>query len=141
MVILLHWKCFTYNLWCRSIVTTKPQVTKGKPIRGTVKQPQKFNPASNPGVYGRCGKSGCVGKQQCPAKDAICQKCYKCGHFHNVCRTKSIRAMSTEDSEEEFFVGMIEDPGPSVVPTVSSGTNPWTVKVLLNDHQMELHCC
>lgn len=49
--------------------------------------------------------------------------------------------MSTEDSEEEFFVGMIEDPGPSVVPTVSSGTNPWTVKVLLNDHQMELHCC
>ena len=32
---------------------------------------------------------------------------------------------------------MIDDPAPLVVPTVRSGTDPWTVNVLLNDHQIE----
>ena len=71
-----------------AIANKKPQATKAKPTRGSVKQPQEFNPVSNPQVCGRCGKSGHVGKQQCPAKEATCQKCHKRGHFRNVCRTK-----------------------------------------------------
>ena len=124
-----------------AIATKKPQATKAKPTRGSVKQPQKFNLVSNPQVCGRCGKSGHVGKQQCPAKEAMCRKCHKRGHFQNVCLTKSVRAVSSEDPEKNFFVGMIDDPAPLVVPlvvpTVSSGTDPWTVNVLLNDHQIE----
>ena len=53
-----------------TIATKKPQATKAKPTRGSAQQPQKFNPVSNPQVCGRCGKSGHVGKQQCPAKEA-----------------------------------------------------------------------
>ena len=70
-------------------------------------------------------------------KEAMYRKCHKRGHFQNACQTKSVRAVSTEDPEKDFFVGMIDDPAPLVVPTVSSGTDPWTVNVLLNDHQIE----
>ena len=119
------------------IVTKKPQTTRSKSTRERAnKQPQKSYPASNPQVCGRCGKSH-LDKQQCPAKEAICRKCHKRGHFQSVCRTKSLKSVSTEDPVEDFFVGMIDEPAPLVVPTVSSGSDPWMVDVLLNDHLIE----
>ena len=116
-----------------AVVTKKPQTTRTKSTRGSAhKQLQK----SNPQVCGRCGKSH-MGKQQCPAKEAICLECHKRGHFQNVCRTKSVQVVSTEDQEDDFFAGTVEEPAPLVVPAVISGSDPWTVNVLLNDHLME----
>ena len=100
-------------------------------------QPQKFNPVTNSQICGRCGKSGHVGKQHCPAREATCRKCHKRGHFQSVCRTRSVKAVSSEDPEDDFFVGAVEEPSPLVVPTISSGTDPWTVDVLLNDCRIE----
>ena len=54
-----------------------------------------------------------------------------------MCRTKSVRVVSTEDSGEETFVGMIEDSESLIIPTVSTGTEPWTVNVLLNKLPVE----
>ena len=45
--------------------------------------------------------------------------------------------MSTEDPEDDFFVGAVEEPSPLVVPTIGSGTDPWTVDVLLNNCRIE----
>ena len=88
-------------------------------------------------ICGRCGKSGHVGKQQCPAREATCRKCHKRGLFQSVCRTKSVKAVSTETPENNFFVGVIDDPAPLVIPTISS--DPWTVNISLNDCPITFH--
>ena len=48
-----------------------------------------------------------------------------------------VKAVSTEDPEDDFFVDAVKEPTPLVVPTISSGTDPWTVDVLLNDCRIE----
>ena len=121
-----------------AILAKKSQSTKAKQLASTsTKQPHKPDPVINPRICGRCGKSGHVGKQQCPAREAMCRKCHRRGHFQSVCRTRSVKAVSTEDPEDDFFVGAVEEPTPLVVPTISSGTDPWTADVLLNDCRME----
>ena len=35
----------------------------------------------------RCGKTPSHDRQSCPARDAICHKCSKCGHFQAHCRS------------------------------------------------------
>ena len=78
------------------IVTKKLQTIRTKPTRESAnKQPQKSYPASNSQVCRRCGKSH-LDKQQCPAKEVICRKCHKRGHFQSVCRTKSLKSVSNK---------------------------------------------
>ena len=36
----------------------------------------------------RCGKQEHQLGQKCPAKNAKCKDCHKCGHFHKVCQSK-----------------------------------------------------
>ena len=48
-----------------------------------------------------------------------------------------VKAVSTGDPDDDLFVGAVEEPAPLVVPTISSGTDSWTVDVLLNDCQIE----
>ena len=120
-----------------AILAKKSQSTKAKQLASTsTKQPHKPDPVINPRICGRCGKSGHVGKQQCPAREATCRKCHRRGHFQSVCRTRSVKAVSTEDPDD-FFVGAVEEPTPLVIPTINSGTDPWTVDVLLNDCRIE----
>ena len=115
------------------------QGKKDKPVanKPTPRQPHKFNPVTGSDICTRCGKHSHTGRQQCPARDATCRKCHKRGHFQAMCRTKSVRVVSTEDSGEETFVGMIEDSESLIIPTVSTGTEPWTVNVLLNKLPVE----
>ena len=48
-----------------------------------------------------------------------------------------VKAMSTEDPDDDYFVGAVKEPRPLVVPTISSGTDPWTVDILLKDCRIE----
>ena len=77
------------------ILTKKSQGTlKTKQPAGTSiskQQLQKSNPAINSKICSRCGKTGHVGKQYCPAREATCRKCHKRGHFQSVCRTRSVK--------------------------------------------------
>ena len=50
---------------------------------------------------GWCGKSPSHAKQQCPAKDAVCHKCSKRGHFRAVCRSAKLGEMHTNTPPEE----------------------------------------
>ena len=79
-------------------------------------------------------KSGHVGKQQCPARQVTCCKCHSVVIFRVYI---GVKAVSTEDPEDDFFVDAVKEPTPLVVPTISSGTDPWTVDVLLNDCRIE----
>ena len=117
--------------------------SRGKPRkdkrveRKPTKQTRKMNPVTDPEMCTRCGKRSHVGKQQCPARDATCRKCHKRGHFQVVCRTKTVRVVSAEDSEEDSFVGAIEQSESLMIPTVSTGSEPWTVTVSLNELPVE----
>ncbi|UYV66509.1 K02A2.6-like [Cordylochernes scorpioides] len=58
----------------------------------------------------RCGYYQGHSKEQCPAKDAICNKCRKKGHFAKVCHTKTIQEVSSsEDKEFNGIVGKQEN--------------------------------
>ena len=124
-----------------AISAMRSQGKKNKqPVSRNSKQTHKSNPATNSQTCGRCGKSEHVGKQQCPAREATCHKCHKRGHFQSVCRTKSVRAVSTtdqEDNEDDLFVGVVEEPALLTVPTISSGIDPWTVNIFLNECPVE----
>ncbi|UYV79821.1 hypothetical protein LAZ67_18000795 [Cordylochernes scorpioides] len=53
----------------------------------------------------RCGYYQGHSKEQCPAKDAICNKCRKKGHFAKVCHTKTIQEVSS--SLNNAFIGIV----------------------------------
>ena len=101
-------------------------VNKGK--RSPKNTPQK--PDNGQTTCGWCGKSPSHQKRQCPAKDAICHKCSKRGHFQSVCRSNKVAEFHTKTppEKEEAFLGVLtgqEYPG-----------SPWSVKLSLNGKPM-----
>jgi len=55
-----------------------------------------------------------------------------------MCQTKAVRAVRTEDFEEEdVFVGVVEESTSLVVRTVSTEAEPWTVTLKLNTLPVE----
>lgn len=112
----------------------KDKLVENKP---TLKQPRKLNPVTGSERCTRCGKSSHFGRQQCPAREATCRKCHRRGHFQVMCRTKSVKVVSTEDSEDDAFVGTVEESESLMIPTVSMGAKPWTVTISLNKFPVE----
>ena len=111
-------------------------VVHGKKVKPVGhKSLHKMNPFTGSEICTRCGKRSHVGRQQCPAQNAICQRCHKHGHFQVMCRTKTVKVVSAEDSEDESFVGVIEHSEFLIIPTVSNGTEPWTVPEEFLYHQ------
>ena len=111
----------------------------GEPIANnpTLKQHRKANLVTDSDMCTRCGKHSHFGQQQSPARDATCRKCHRKGHFQVMCRTKSVRALSTEEQRDDTFVGIVEESEPLTIPMVSTGTKPWTVHILLNKYPVE----
>ena len=67
-------------------------------------------PGTNPSLnrnHGctRCGQLPKHDKKNCPAKDSICHKCHKKGHYKAVCRSKRLvgEVQASDDSENEFL--------------------------------------
>jgi len=111
---------------------------KDKAVSIPSKGMQKSHPDTASKICTRCGKRPHLRQQQCPAQNATCRKCHRHGHFEAMCRTKAVRAVRTEDSEEEdVFVGVVEESTSLVVPTVSTGAEPWTVTLKLNTLPVE----
>ena len=79
----------------------------------------------------RCGRSPPHDRQQCPAKDVVCHKCSKRGHFKAMCKTnKRIGGVheepqttgTNEYDSDECFLGVVG----------TDGSNPWQVILQLN---------
>eukprot|EP00731_Ephydatia_muelleri_P030587 Em0022g101a len=71
----------------------------------------------------RCGK-GQHPYHACPAKDTVCHKCHRKGHFQNQCLSKTVAEIQPEDVDEEVkmesaFLGGVE----------AEGIRPWMVQV------------
>ena len=111
--------------------------TRPKSAKSVQSKKQAYNPVTGSDLCTRCGRHSHRGNQQCPARDAQCRKCHKQGHFQAMCRTKSVKAVTTEDSEDEAFVGAVENSESFMIPVVSTGTKPWTVNILLNKFPVE----
>ena len=82
----------------------------------------------------RCGKTPSHSRQQCPAREAICHRCHKKGHYQSVCRTlpkQSIQSITSEASEgfSDQFLGVVTDS--------TSHSNPWNATVMLNEKAVE----
>ena len=121
---------FFFNVF-RSCIYTCAIIIQGvKAVVGTkLLDPAKliFN---SPATCGWCGKSPSHQKRQCPAKDAICHKCSKRGHFQSVCRSNKVAEFHTKTppEKEAAFLGVLtgqEYPG-----------SPWSVKLSLNGKPM-----
>ena len=78
----------------------------------------------------RCGKSPKHSKQQCPAKDSTCKKCYKKGHYTSYCFSKDVSLLSEDnntESKEDAFLGSLE----------SHGDTQWHATVSLNQKNVK----
>ena len=76
----------------------------------------------------RCGLSSHNDRAQCPARDAVCRKCRKRGHYQRVCRSQaSVEVI--EDRSEPFLgtVGSHEE----------TPDDNWVATVWLNDSQIK----
>ena len=73
---------------------------------------------------GRCGKSPDHSREKCPARDAVCRKCDKKGHYAVVCKSKPVNEIS---GAEVDFLGAIQ---------TSENSQPWMVKLRVNGTQM-----
>ena len=62
-------------------------------------------------------------RQRCSAKDAICNKCGKKGHYQRGCRSNNVRVADNDPhSQEDAFLGTVGD----------QKENPWEAKARLN---------
>ena len=108
--------------------TTRMQSKTQSRIPGTQTNP----PSQRAKICGRCGKPGPHSQLQCPARDSICHKCGKIGHFKSVCRSvaaqSSIRTVETDDTD---FLGTIHTSDVSVVEA-----NKWTKTLNLNQRDV-----
>ena len=72
------------------------------------KQTQKTAHNRKSDACSRRGKSPSHNRQHCPARDAICQKCSKHGHYQSVCRSAGVSEVhldSHEDDTDSAFLG------------------------------------
>ena len=83
----------------------------------------------------RCGKSPIHDFKVCPARDAICHKCSRRGHFKKYCRSAGrvweIHQENSEDSSDETtetFIGVVDS---------HQETPDWTVNVLVNEQPVK----
>ena len=95
---------------------------KGKPFKGVNPGVNKGSQSSatsrdNPKGCSRCGKLGFHDKANYPAKDAICRRCNKRGHFQVVCRSaakvagvQSSARQDTSCTTDDAFLGALEHP-------------------------------
>ncbi|XP_052799445.1 uncharacterized protein LOC128231064 [Mya arenaria] len=107
-------------------VTRRQHKTQGHRNWKPDKKPVPSTPASRD--CQRCGNTPGHPRNKCPAKDAMCRKCQKVGHFQKKCRSTVgavNEASNTEHSDEdESFLGTVR---------ASTTTDPWKVTLTVND--------
>ena len=100
------------------------------PTKNSLYKLQNFNRPTR--QCGRCGKPFHP-LHQCPAREAVCRKCFKKGHFQHTCRSKSVAMISANDADYEFLGAVTS----SQVDATSTGGKPWVVYLHLSNHLMK----
>ena len=100
------------------------------PTKNSSYKPQNFSRSNH--QCGRCGRPFHP-LHQCPAREAVCWKCFKKGHFQHMCRSKFVAMISANDADYEFLGAVTS----SQVDAASTGGKPWVVHLQLNNHLMK----
>ena len=91
------------------------------------KKPQKSIPGmqrQDSPMCTRCGKSPPHTKDRCPAKDAVCRRCSKKGHYQKFCRSKTTSESTINQIEEDdAFLGVVSS---------NKSLEPWLINLCLN---------
>ena len=111
----------------------KPSSSRWKPTKGNLTPPgvpKQTSGFPKPKACTRCGRSPAHGKQYCPARESICHRCGKTGHFKAMCRSAdSVSFVHTEERDEtEAFLGAVWD---------TEHHNPWITSLLVNGKPVE----
>nr|XP_055074185.1 uncharacterized protein K02A2.6-like [Misgurnus anguillicaudatus] len=77
----------------------------------------------------RCGDTRGHNLQLCPARDAICNRCHKTGHYAKMCKSKKVHEVNiatiTEDADEDIaFLGSV---------TTNLAGSPWMTEIKIDD--------
>ena len=87
----------------------------------------------------RCGYSPPHDFQRCSARNELCHRCNKPGHFKAVCKWPSdkprhIQQVIKNDSDEtdDFFLGIVQNDG-------AQSEQPWAVTLRLNSSALDFH--
>ena len=120
----------------RGVVGSNPPgvgaITRQQPHQGGDRPKRQTHPKPTlpQATCTRCGRSPPHTRQQCPAREAICHKCAKKGHFQSVCKSsKKVAAVQAADDDGEFL-GTVTAQVQTFTGKV--GTDPWMVELLLN---------
>ena len=104
-----------------------------EPIRAvrTVLPRATNNPAATRAPW--FGRSPAHGRARCPAKDQMCRKCNKRGHFQVVCRSAmNVRGLQTGvDNYDSAFLGAVGQEG--------DRNDVWTITLSLEGKPVTLH--
>ena len=78
----------------------------------------------------RCGKSSPHTKDKCPAKDPVCRRCSKKGHFQRLCRSKNTSepAINQIEEDKDAFLGVVSS---------NKSTDPWMINLYLNKQLLD----
>ena len=76
----------------------------------------------------RCGLNPSHDIKSCPAKDCVCRGCGKRGHYQRVCKTVKVSNIERETEEDSgLLLGAVTE----------RDSQPWTVKILVNNEEIE----
>ena len=127
---------------------TESKSTSEAPVGAVNKKPATSKPTHNTkpethgrkqtqrGTCSRCGKYPPHDRQHCTARDAVCHKCGKRGHFQSVCRNRSsvpvrgVQASEQVQSEDNFL---------GVVTSADTNENLWIVTLQMNNTSVKFH--
>ena len=78
-------------------------------------------------TFGRCGGKPHK-KNECPAKDSICNSCKRKGHWKKCCKTKTVSEIQSNQDDKVFFFGEIH-----IDQLDSVSQSPWKADIQVND--------
>jgi hypothetical protein len=113
-----------------------------RPISSTSKPPSTWstkNFKEARGKCNRCGK-GPHPRVHCPARDAICHKCQKKGHYSSQCFSKTIADVSSEQRQIQLLPNTEEDSDyydTAYLDALGRGESPcWMTKLSINGREI-----
>ena len=96
------------------------------------KKPQKSIPGmqrQDSPMCTRCEKSPPHTKDRCSAKDAVCRRCSKKGHYQKFCRSKNTSESAINQIEEDdAFLGVVSS---------NNSLDPWLINLCLNKQTLK----
>jgi len=109
-------------------VSRKPFKRHGQQNK-QLQKPLRAPPTQPSATCFRCGQAS-HSRMQCPARDQVCHRCKKKGHFQKLCKSKAVpkgvREVQ-EDSEDDFMGAVHADS-----EAIDAVHNPWVTSVNLN---------